>query len=85
MVQQDLAFARLMSNIQTELFQRRKPESNKAIKKSFFHDESIDMKEYIDTTLLTVAGVTYHWGPYGASPFVQASELQGVWGLGEWG
>ena len=80
----DIIVAKLLSNIYTELFQRRTTSHQVTIKKSSNIEDDGIISEYLDTTLISSSAI-WKWGPDGgSSPFINTSPLQGVWGLGEW-
>ena len=87
-VREDLAFARLMGSLYTEVFQRRPSNPNKPLNRSSHH---VDTQITTDDLLATEVTNTnlYVWGPGGASPFTNSSSLYGEWGpsitLATWG
>ena len=78
-VEEDLAFARLLGILYTEVFTRKTTDPNKPINRSShqFWDQPIsdDLK-----SVLSTATNVYVWGPGGSSPEVDSSTLAAEWG-----
>lgn len=82
---QDVEFAKLISNLYSEVFQRRRSGDNTILKKSAHAVEDLEIVEDIHSNLN--ASLTFQWGPGGVTPSVLSTvgtKLAGQWGEAVW-
>ena len=79
----EIQLSKLISNLYTELFQRRATPENLILKKSTHNIEEVPLDEQLQSVLTTATNI-YVWGPSGSSDMVDVSPTQGRWSECVW-
>ncbi|MEK6862071.1 MAG: hypothetical protein AABY07_08975 [Nanoarchaeota archaeon] len=83
MADESIQLAKLISNLYSEIFNRRITNENVIIKKSAHNIEEIGTEDSIHE-MLTASTSIFLWGPSGNSSESGISPMQGRWGEGVW-